>query len=178
MEVPIAVMSPKRVLELMLDIKEPDGNRSAHGHHRSLHEKEGADSHQPDKQRDDASDYCVGPHCAYPGLPARAHHADRKAIMQHEEVSRNQSKHDERVTVYPIDEALKAALRQIFIGRQRDDVAVAAMIEIAGVRVVQRVAAQPETIRSQGDDADNATDPIIRRPSPEAGPVAAVVLNH
>src|ERR1700722_5866448 len=115
MKVPLAVMSPKRVLELMLDIKEPDGDRGAHDHHGSLHEKEGADSHKPDKQRDDAGDCRVGPHCAYPGLPARAHHADRKAIMQHEEVSRNQSKHNERVTVGPIDEALKAGLREIFI---------------------------------------------------------------
>ena len=44
MEVPITVMSPKRVLELMLDIKEPNGDRSAHDHHGSLHEKEGADA--------------------------------------------------------------------------------------------------------------------------------------
>jgi len=178
MEVPLAVMSPKRVLELMLDIKEPDGDRGAHDHHGSLHEKEGADSHKPDKQRDDAGDCCVCPHCAYPGLPARAHHAERKAIMQHEEVSRNQSKHDERVTVGSIDEALKAGLRQIFIGRQRDDVAAAAIIEIAGVGVVQRMRAQPKTVGRQSDDADDAADPIIRRASPEAGPVAAVVLNH
>ena len=52
------------------------------------------------------------------------------------------------------------------------------MIEIAGVGVVQRMRAQPETIWRQGDDAEDAADPIIRRASPEAGPVAAVVLNY
>jgi hypothetical protein len=69
-------------------------------------------------------------------------------------------------------------LRQIFIGRQRDDVAAAAMIEISGVGVVQRMRAQPKTVGRQSDDADDAADPIIRRASPEAGPMAAVVLNH
>ena len=98
--------------------------------------------------------------------------------MQHKDVSRNQPEHDERAAVETIDEALKAVLRQILVGRQRDDVAAASMIEIAGVGVVERVRAQPETVRRQSDDADDAADPIICRASPEAGPVAAIVLNH
>ena len=61
--------------------------------------------------------------------------------MQHEEISRNQPKHDKRVAVGPINETLKPALRQIFVGRQCNDIAAAAMIEIASVRVVQRVRA-------------------------------------
>jgi hypothetical protein len=133
---PIVTMSPKRAFELMLDIKEPDGNRGAYDHYGSLHNKKRADSHQPDKQRDDAGDRRVGPHGAQPRLPTQPHHADRKTIMQHEEVSQNQSEHDERVAVEPIEKALNGCLRELFICRQGDDVAAASMIEIAGVGVM------------------------------------------
>src|SRR6202795_3604975 len=43
MEVPIAVTSPKRVLELMLDVKEPDGDRGAHDYDGSLYEEKRPD---------------------------------------------------------------------------------------------------------------------------------------
>jgi hypothetical protein len=98
--------------------------------------------------------------------------------MQHEDVCRNQPEHDKWVAVEAIDEALKACLREIFIGRHRDDVAAASMIEIAGIRMVKRMAAQPETVGRQGDNADDAANPVIRRASTEACPVATVVLNH
>src|SRR5271156_4475901 len=98
--------------------------------------------------------------------------------MQHKEIRRNQSEHDERIAVEPIDEALKACLPKIFVGCQRDDVAAATMIEIAGVGVVQRVRAKPKTIWRQSHDSEDATDPIVRRASPEAGSMTTVVLNH
>ena len=40
-----------------------------------------------------------------------------------------------------IDEALKACLHKIFIGRRSDDAAAASMIEVARIRMVQRVRA-------------------------------------
>jgi len=45
---PIAVVRPKRVLELMLDIEEPHRDRAADRHDRRLHEKEGPEANQPD----------------------------------------------------------------------------------------------------------------------------------
>jgi hypothetical protein len=42
--------------------------------------------------------------------------------------------------------------REIFVGRQRHDVAAAAVIEIAGIGVVQCMAAQPETVWRQSHE--------------------------
>ena len=61
---PVAVVSPKRILELMLDIEEPYGDRGAYDHHRRLHEKKWPDPHQPDQHRRDAGDRRIGSHCA------------------------------------------------------------------------------------------------------------------
>jgi hypothetical protein len=46
--------------------------------------------------------------------------------------------------------------RGIFVGGQRDDIAAAPMIEIAGIGVVQRMRPKPETVRRQSHDADVA----------------------
>jgi hypothetical protein len=52
------------------------------------------------------------------------------------------------------------------------------MVEVARIGVMQRMRPKPEAVRREGDDADDAADPIIGRPSREAGPMAAVVLDH
>ena len=52
------------------------------------------------------------------------------------------------------------------------------MVEIAGIRVMRRMSAQPETVWREGHDADCPAYPVVRRASPEACAVAAIVLNH
>ena len=81
---PIAVVRPKRVLELMLDLEEPHRDRAANHHDRTLHEKEGPKADQPDHQPRQPRDRRVGPHRAEPGLDSSAHSAKRKAVVQHE----------------------------------------------------------------------------------------------
>jgi hypothetical protein len=98
--------------------------------------------------------------------------------MQHKKVSRDRPEHDKRAAVKPVDESVQWFQREIFIGRERDDVPTATMIEIAGIGVMQRVGAQPESVRRQGDDANNPADPIIGRASFEVSAVTTIVLNH
>jgi hypothetical protein len=43
---------------------------------------------------------------------------------------------------------------------------------------MRRMGAKPETIRREGHDAYCSAHPVIRRTSPEACAVAAIVLNH
>jgi len=66
----------------------------------------------------------------------------------------------------------------MLISRQRYNIAHAAVVEIACIRVMRRVSATPETIWRQCHDADDPAHPVIRRASPEACAVAAIVLNH
>ena len=81
---PIAVVRPKRVLELMLDLEEPHRDRAANHHDRVLHETEGPQADKPDHQLRQPRDRRVGSHRAEPGLDSRAHCAKRKAVVQHE----------------------------------------------------------------------------------------------
>ena len=134
---PIAIVGPKRILELMLDIEEPHGDRGADDNHWTLHKEKRPDPHHPDHHSDNSGDRRVGSHCAEPGLTTRAHEANRKAVVQHKQIGRNHPEHDKRTSVKPIDEALEAGQRAIFVGCQRDDVAAAPMIEIASIRMMQ-----------------------------------------
>ena len=66
----------------------------------------------------------------------------------------------------------------MLISRQRYNIAHAAVVEIACIRVMRRVSATPETIWRQRHDADDPAYPVIRRSSLEACAMAAIVLNH
>jgi hypothetical protein len=52
------------------------------------------------------------------------------------------------------------------------------MIEIARVRMVERVTVSPEIVRRQGQYADDASNPVIQATSAEECPVATIVLDH
>src|SRR4051812_34767545 len=49
--IPTLVTSPKGVLELMLDIEQPDANRSGKKRDRQLHQQEWTGTEQPDHAR-------------------------------------------------------------------------------------------------------------------------------
>jgi hypothetical protein len=48
-EAPIAIVSPKRTLELMLNVEEPHSDRSADDRDRSLDKKKRTHPHPPDQ---------------------------------------------------------------------------------------------------------------------------------
>src|SRR5258708_35354848 len=83
LQVPCSVAAPYGVLELVLDIEQPDTNRGREHYDWQMHQQERTDADQPYHGGDDSRDASIGRHRAQPGLPAAAHEADRQA-MPHE----------------------------------------------------------------------------------------------
>src|ERR1700748_378271 len=98
------------MLELMLDIEQPDTDRRREPY-----------------QRGDAVRYGdIGRHSAQPGLPAAAHEADRQAVLYEEQIGRPHTEHDGRVPVDAVAKPTPSRQRQVFPYGERVDVAHAA----------------------------------------------------
>src|SRR4051794_18369121 len=82
------------------------------------------------------------------------------------------------MAVDPVAQAAPARAREIFVHRQRIDVAGSAAIEIAGRRMVNGMGAAPEVVGGQGQDAEYAASPIVGEAWLEESAVPAIVLDH
>jgi hypothetical protein len=64
-------------------------------------------------------------------------------VLKHKKISRANAEHHYRMTVEPIFETTEARERQIFLHRERVDVADAAPFQIAGGGVMNGMGAAP-----------------------------------
>src|SRR5271154_832636 len=80
-DVPVALTPPARVLKLMLDIKEPHGERRRNQPPGALREKELPNPHEPDHRHDDRRYRYIRSHCTEPRFPASAHQTEWKAMV-------------------------------------------------------------------------------------------------
>src|SRR6516165_10319666 len=72
-QVPARSVSPKRLLELMLNVEEPNANGRRQKRNRQMHKQEWLHAHEPHHRKDDQSDGCVGYHRAEPRPQAAPH---------------------------------------------------------------------------------------------------------
>ena len=98
-------MRPERILELVLDIEQPDADRGREQHDRHMHEQERTDADQPHHRGDESRDGDIGRHGAEPGLPAAAHDADRQPVLHNEQIGRTDAEHDDRMAIEAIAQA-------------------------------------------------------------------------
>jgi len=178
MYVPSLSASPKRVLELVLNIEQPDPERSADQRDRQMHEQEWTYTHDPDRNSCYQQNGEVRRHRAQPGLPTAAHQSDRQAVLQEKEVSGPETKHHQRMAVHAVSQPAPTRQQQIFADRQRVDIAHTPPIEIARVCVVGGMGAPPEIIGCQREYADRASEPVVHQPMTKERTVAAIVLDH
>src|SRR5438309_1170179 len=102
---PCSIAFPERVLELVLDIEQPDPDGGGKQHDRKMHDEEGLDADEPDEHRDDECDRGVGCHGAEPWLPSGAEQANRKPLLQDKEERRADPEEHDRMPVNPISQA-------------------------------------------------------------------------
>src|SRR5258708_27770352 len=69
LQVPCSVADPYGVLELVLDIEQPDTNRGREHYDWQMHQQERTDADQPYHGGDDSRDASIGRHRAQLGLP-------------------------------------------------------------------------------------------------------------
>ena len=79
-------MCPNRILELVLDIEQPNPDRAREKHDGQMHEQERPDADQPYHGRDESRDRDVGRHGAEPGLPTAAHEANWQSMLHDEQI--------------------------------------------------------------------------------------------
>jgi hypothetical protein len=152
-----------RFLELVLDVEQPDPDRRRQQRDRQVHHQEWLDADQPHRPNDQEGNRCIGRHRADPRAPAPAHGADRQPVLQQEKIGGTDAEHYRRMTVEPIVQPSPSGKREVFAHRQRVDIADAAMVEVAGARMMDGVAALPVVVRRQRQRTDHATHPIVRQ---------------
>src|SRR5262249_31167746 len=117
-------------------------------------------------------------HSAQPRHQAAAHQTHRQPKLQNEQIGGPDSEHHERMAVESIEKPAPAGKREIFTYGQRLDIADSAPLKIAGARVMKRVGAAPGIERRKWEDAERASEPVIRKAMPEEGAMSAIVLDH
>src|SRR3982750_4085008 len=85
---PSSIAFPERVLELVLDIEQPDPDRGGKQHDRKMHDEEGLDAEKTEEPPRDECNRGVGRHGTEPRLPSGAEQANRKPLLQDKEERR------------------------------------------------------------------------------------------
>ena len=120
----------------------------------------------------------VGAHGAEPRHGALAHEAERQPALEEKHIGGPEPEHHRRMAIEPVNQAAASVQRKILPHRLRLDVADAAPVEISGRCVVDRVAAPPEVVGRQGQDADRPADPVVGGLARQERSVPAIVLDH
>src|SRR4029079_14537993 len=169
MEIPITLALPKRVVVLVLDIKQPDADRRRKKRDGQVYEKKQSNANPPDDCSDQYSNSSIGRHDAQPGSPTAAHHSDGQTVTKKEQVSRPQAEHHRRVPIETIRKPAQGRARLKLGNRQCCDVANAPTIQIARVGVMQGMSVSPAIIGRETQYADDPSHPVICAAPAEEG---------
>src|SRR5258708_10213693 len=176
--VPGPILGPERALELMLDVEQRGCEGRSKKRNWEVDQQEWPNADEQYHDGDQSRDRSVRRHGAEPGLAAHAHHGDRQAVPQDEQISGTNAEHDNRVPIQAISKPTPSRERQILLHGQRADVTDPASVEIARTRVVDGVRAPPEVVWCQRQYTNDATHPIVRQPMVEEGAMSAIMLDH
>ena len=128
---PLAVMCPKRPLELVLNVEQPHPDRARQQGDRQMHEQKRSDANQPYQRGDDKRDGAIRRHSAEPGFPTAAHKSERHPLAQHEQIGGSDAEHDQWMSVDAIAKPAPPGKLQEFTHCERGDVADPAPLEMA-----------------------------------------------
>ena len=150
---------PVGVLELVLDVEEPDADAARQQERGQLHDQESRPPEQPAERGDEDDEGEVRAECAPPKPPGGRPGND--PWLEHEHPERAEPEHHERVSEQPVAEPSPPRPGSILVDRQRLDVADTATVEVAGGRVMNSVLAPPD--RERGDRRARPTSPRVGR---------------
>src|SRR5262249_24013208 len=66
-KIPTLIIGPERVFELVLDIEQPNAERSSEKRNRKVHQEEWSSTNQPNHRRDEHHDCDIRRHRTQPG---------------------------------------------------------------------------------------------------------------
>src|SRR6185437_2294648 len=117
LEFPARSGRPISILELVLDIEQPDADRRGEQDDRQAAEQEGDDPQRPGDEATEEDNHRVGAEDADPSLALAERAAGGDAVAHQEEVDRPDAEHDERMAIEPIGKASPSRTRQILANR-------------------------------------------------------------
>ncbi len=170
---PLVGVLPVDVLELMLDVEEPNARGARHEDRRRL-DQEVVD--RPDEEADAADDHEqreVGEVNASPELLRGVLRRDPGA--DHERPERTDREHHRGMPEEPVGQLLAGRGGAPFGQRHRRHVALPAAIEVAGASVVGGVVPTPVRKRVHDDEAQSDSPRVVRLARLEQRAVRAVV---
>jgi hypothetical protein len=173
LEAPLAGGPVVGVLVLVLDVEHPGGDRPARDQGGALDEQEGlpADERAPAERPRGERD--VGDHHAEEDPPR--HPSLREASFEQEDEARADEEHEQGVAVEPIAESPRAGGALVLGERHRVDLPGPAVVEVAGVGVVEGVLALPPAVRREDEEAEQVAPAGVRVPRHEERVVGEVV---
>ena len=177
MQLPVVFLGPVRFFELVLDVEQPNADRCRDNGCRNIDQQEGHQTAEPDDQGNNNGHCRVGAHCGNPELPTRTHVADRQAVFQNEDIAGAKNKQHQRMAIEAVHQPAPPPARAVFFNRQRQDVAHAALVQIAVAGMVDRMGLTPNIIGGQCQHTQRTADPVLQFAVLEERRMAAVVLD-
>ena len=108
----------------------------------------------------------------------RLGHVPRKAVLDDEVERRARAEQDEWVAVEAVAEPLEKRHGLVLLHGDGDDVAEGTQVQIARMRMMDRVRLAPVVIRGEAEHADHRSRDAGQSAGLEVRPMAAVVLEH
>ncbi len=173
LELPLPGRLVVGVLVLVLDVEHPGGDRPARDQGGALDQHEGSPADDRDPASDPGDECDVRRHDAEQDL--RGHAALGEAALEEEDEAGAHQQHQERVPVEAVAEPAQAGRALVLAEGHGVDLADAAVLEIAGVRVVDGVLALPPAVRGEEQVAEEVTPAAVRAPRFEQRVVGEVV---
>src|ERR1700722_17391827 len=103
LEIPVGMMFPPRIFELMMEIKKPGTDRRGDQNDGKLDHQKRAETHQPDQSGGQKRYRHIRSHRAEPYLASAAHESKRQAVEKHEDQGRYEPEHDDGMAIKTID---------------------------------------------------------------------------
>ena len=152
-EIPGVIALPVDVLVLVLDVEQPDAQAAGEPGERQLDDQEA-------RRADRQAHGCEEHHQRKVGQPHRAPlllagALARHALRDEEDPQGAKGEHDQRVAEEAVRQALPPGGLHVLVHGQGHDVALAALVQVAGGGVVQGVLVPPVVAGSQHEDTED-----------------------
>ena len=178
MQLPILGLRPVGLFKLVLHIKQPNPDRGGNQRCGNIDQKHRHQPAHPDHDGQPDGNHGIGAHGRGPIAPSGIHQAKRQAILQNKQKAGSKHEQNNGVAVGAIQKPPHPRPRAILFYRQCQHIANAAFVQIAVMRVVDRMRAPPHIIGGQGQHAQTAAHPILQFAIGEIRRMAAVMLNN
>ena len=173
--VPLFMVVPVNVLELVLHVEHPDASGTGDHRHGKLNHQPALPAQRPDLQaRENRHGDIHGPNRHF---FTAARIAVGEPLINEKQAGRGDQKQNDRIAHDPVNELFPFRSGEVFSHGEGPDVTRATTIQIAATGVVEGMFPAPMEIRSGRQKAGEKSNDVVRLLAFEKGTVAAIMKN-